>query len=76
MREGVQQELASEGAPAYPHRREAVRLRVEPVRVEVRQVGRADATLQEAHGGETVRVRPLREGVCAKRSPVSALEEA
>lgn len=53
---------------------EAVHMPVARMRVAVRQVGRADATLPKAHGRQTVQVHRLRAELCTQRSPGAAHE--
>jgi hypothetical protein len=45
------------------------------VRVEIREIGRADAALQEAHGSQALQVRDLREELRSVR-PLGASHEA
>ena len=59
LRQDLQQELASQGAPAHSHGREAVPLRLAWLLVEVRAVRRADASLPQAHRGPAVRLLVL-----------------
>ena len=64
------------GAQEDAHRRETLRVQLEGLRLEVRQVGRADPSLQEAHGGQAVPVQDVREGLLPVRPPGAAPEEA
>ena len=74
LRQVVQQELASQGAPTHAHRRETVHVQVAGLSVEVRQVRRADPPLPQAHGIPSVPMSVLRARLLAQRSPLSTHE--
>lgn len=76
LSQGVHEKFAPEGAQADAHRRKAVSVFVGRLHVEIRQVGRADATLQEAHGPEAVQLQPVPEVVQSVRPSVPAHETA
>ena len=56
---GVHKELPLEGAQADPHGREAVLLLLGRLRLEVREVRRADQAPQEAYRHETIQMPSL-----------------
>ena len=65
-----------EGSPQDAHWRKAVHLRLERLWLEVRQVGRADPALQEAHRGQAFPVQAVRAGLLKIRPFVTAHEKA
>ncbi|XP_061419844.1 alpha-protein kinase 1-like isoform X1 [Lethenteron reissneri] len=74
--QGVHQEFSPESSPEDAHRREAVRVRVGRLHVEVRALRRADATLPQAHGLAALPVPRVRPGLLSLRPPGAAQQAA
>lgn len=75
LREDVHQVVAPQGPPADAHRREAVPVLMEGVRVEIRPVGRAHQTLPQTHRRQTVSVQAVRESLLQVGPFIAAYEK-
>nr|XP_032812160.1 mediator of RNA polymerase II transcription subunit 15-like isoform X1 [Petromyzon marinus] len=73
--QGVHQKFSPESSPEDAHRREAVRVRVGRLHVEVRALRRAHATLPQAHRLAALPVPRVRPGLLSLRPPGAAQQE-
>ena len=75
LRQGLQQNVAPQGAPALAHRRTPVPLQLAVLRQTLHAVRRAAATHPDSHGRETVRLLGLLQEVHALRPPQQAHQD-
>ena len=75
MQQDLHQVQPLEGPPQDSHRREAIYLRLERLRLEVCQIWRADQTLPQTYGWQALSMSPVWTGLFKIWSPVAAHEK-